>query len=413
MIIEVINTGSELLLGSVINSHLAFLGDELFGLGLRIERQVCVPDGLAIRMALEEAFPRCQVLIVTGGLGPTSDDLTRDIAAELLRRDLQTDAGILDAIRQRFRRRGLDMPARVERQAQVPHGARVLPNLNGTAPGLYLPATPETPHLFLLPGPPRELRPMFRDSVLPILQKIRPADPGIVYRNYRVAGLGESQVEELIAADLETLPDLEIGYCARPGEVDVRLIGPQAPVTQGAQVLRARLGENIFAEGDAALESVVVQALVVRGTTLSVAESCTGGFLANRITNVPGASEVFVDGVVTYANAAKTRLLGVPPEMIETHGAVSRPVAAAMAEGARLRSQTGYALSTTGIAGPGGGTETKPVGTVFIGLASEGEQTVVEHRRYASDRETFKWLVTQTALDLLRRRLGTNRPGGT
>lgn len=405
MRVEVINTGSELLLGEVVNTHLAFLAGELFPLGLRIERQVCVPDGLAIRTALEEAFPRCDILIVTGGLGPTSDDLTRDVAAELLGLELQENTEVAAAITARFARRKIPLSDRILRQAQVPRGARVLPNANGTAPGLHLPATPETPHLFLLPGPPRELRPMVRDQVLPLLRALLPARAGIVASQFHVTGLGESQVEELIGEQLLAIPGLELGYCARPGQVDIRCLGPGPAVSSATVVVREQLGAHVFSSEDETLESVVVRLLTARARTLAVAESCTGGFLAHRITNVPGASAVFLEGVTTYANQAKTRLLQVPAELIAQHGAVSAEVAQAMAEGALRNAGSDFALATTGISGPSGGTDGKPVGTVFLACAQRDAATTVLRRNFSSDRETFKWLAAQAALDLIRRRL--------
>jgi nicotinamide-nucleotide amidase len=287
-------------------------------------------------------------------------------------------------------------------------GATVLHNPNGTAPGLYLPAQPHgaptTPHLFLLPGPPRELHPMVADQVLPILEKLLPARPAIEMRMVRVAGLGESAVEELVGERLLAL-DLELGYCARPGEVDLRTIGTPAVLAEAERIIIEKLGPHIVSHDQRPLEKVLVDLLTERGETLACAESCTGGQLANRITNVPGASGVFLAGYVTYANATKVSALGVDPALIEAHGAVSEPVAAAMAEGAQRKAGADYALATTGIAGPGGGSEEKPVGTVFIALAGKFGATIVERHRFPTDRKTFKDLVTLTAFNLLRRQL--------
>lgn len=407
MHVEVINTGTEILLGNVINSHLAFLAQELFPLGLRIERQVTVPDGLAIRDALAEALARAELILVTGGLGPTTDDVTREIAAELLGREMRKDTDVLRTITERFARRSLNMTSRVARQAQVPSGATVLANHHGTAPGLYLSVSAggQTRHLFLLPGPPRELKPMFTEIVVPILKKLVPAAAACACRTYRVAGLGESHVEALIGEDLLAIEGLELGYCARPGEVDVRCIGTPAVLARAEEIVLARLAASIVSQDNRSLEQVLVEQLSAAGKKLATAESCTGGFIAHRITNVPGASEVFLAGFVTYANEAKTRELGVAPELIQQHGAVSAAAAAAMAEGALKTAGSDYAISTTGIAGPGGGTEGKPVGTVFIALAGGGMETQVERHKFPTDRENFKWLASQSALDLLRRNL--------
>lgn len=405
---EVINTGSELLLGLVINSHLAYLAGELAPCGITIARQVCVPDGPPIKQALDRALDRADVVFTTGGLGPTTDDMTREAAAELLGLPLVPDEDILSGIRERFARRGLPMADRVARQAMVPVGTEILPNPNGTAPGLYFPPTVlgsrKARHLFLLPGPPRELRPMTRDHVLPKLRSVLPPSSRRERRIYRLTGIGESQVEERIGKKLEERGDIEVGYCARPSEVDFRLIGPPDLLAQVEPEIRAALGEWIYSDGDA-LEAALVHLLREKKLTLATAESCTGGSLAGRITDVSGASEIFSAGYVTYANEAKEKTLGVPADLLAVHGAVSEPVAAAMAEGARRVSGADSALSTTGIAGPGGGTESKPVGTVYIGLASAGHPTVVRRCYFPLDRVTFKHMTTSAALDLLRRQV--------
>ena len=430
MRVEVINTGTELLLGAVINTHLRFFAEALFPLGLRIARQVAVPDGTAIRDAIAESFGRADLVLVTGGLGPTSDDVTRERVAELLGLELLHDETVMSAIRERFARRGLPLSERVGLQALRPREALVLPNEHGTAPGLYLPpmrldqgrrvnvkvdtatsgvefgaqlAGSESPHLFLLPGPPRELHPMFIHSVLPILQKIAPPAAAAM-RSYRVTGLGESMVEELVGDDLLAL-GLELGYCARPGEVDVRTIGTPDLLARAETILLAKLGQHIVSGDNRSLEEVIIDLLAVGQRTVAVAESCTGGFLANRLTNVSGSSRVFVEGFVTYANAAKVRALSVDAALIDEHGAVSADVAAAMCKGALRASGADYALATTGIAGPGGGTPEKPVGAVYIAFQSKSGRAAVEWHNFPTDRETFKVLTTQAALDLLRRNL--------
>jgi len=410
MRVEVLNTGTELLLGSVINTHVRLFAEALFPLGLRIGRQVTVPDGDgAIRQALTETFGRADVVLITGGLGPTTDDVTREVVAELLGEELVHDESVMEAIRQRFARRNLQMSPRNARQAQRPRDAVVLVNNHGTAPGLYLAPRPYaggalTPHLFLLPGPPRELQPMLAESVMPILKKALPPQPAVEMRLVRLAGVGESGVEEIIGEPLLAL-GLELGYCARPGEVDVRTIGTPAVLDEAERIIVEKLGPHIVTRDSRTLEKVVVDLLTERTETLAVAESCTGGFLAHRITNVAGASAVFLEGFVTYANAAKERSLGVDPASLAAHGAVSEAVARAMAERAQRTAGADHALATTGIAGPGGGSEAKPVGTVFIALASKLGETIVERHRFSTDRENFKHHATQTALNLLRRRL--------
>jgi len=405
---EIINTGSELLLGLVQNTHLAWLAAELAPLGISVERQVCVPDGPPVREALEQALDRADIVIVTGGLGPTSDDITRDAAAELLGRPLQTSGEILRALRERFALRNLPMTANNERQALIPLGAQALKNHFGSAPGLYFPPETLAPrraqHLILLPGPPRELHPMMRESVLPLLHSVRGGGNGAECRIYRMTGIGESQVEARIGAQIEKRGDIHVGYCARPAQVDFRLIGPTHTLDEVEPDILAEVGEWIYSR-DVTLEASIVNLLRTRQATLATAESCTGGALANRITDVPGASEVFLAGHVTYSNEAKVSAVGVPPDLIAEHGAVSGQVAAAMAEGARRKSGAEYALSTTGIAGPGGGCKEKPVGTVFIALAAGSRETFVRHCFFPLDRRTFKHMAVSAALDLLRRQV--------
>jgi nicotinamide-nucleotide amidase len=410
MRLEVINTGTELLLGSVINTHLRVFSDALFPLGLRIERQLTVPDGEAIRGALAETLGRADIVLMTGGLGPTTDDITREMVADLLGLRLELDEEIWRQVQERFSRRHLHISPRNRQQALRPPQATVLWNPHGTAPGLYLPplqipnrpAGELSPHIFILPGPPRELIPMVGEYVVPMLRKIVPEQKKTEMRVFRTAGLGESHVEEIVGEQLLAL-GIELGYCARPGEVEIRVIGSPDQIGQADAIIRNRLGENLVSDDLRTLEEVIVARLAERGETLAIAESCTGGAIANRITNVPGSSAVFLQGFVTYANEAKTRALGIPAEMIEEHGAVSAPIARAMAEGAVRAGGADFAISTTGIAGPGGGTEKKPVGTVFVALASKHQETVVEKLFFPTDRQRFKELVSQMALNLLRR----------
>jgi nicotinamide-nucleotide amidase len=402
--VEVVNTGTELLFGSVINTHLSFLAQQLFPLGLRVERQSTIPDGDSIRLAIEESATRSDVILVTGGLGPTSDDVTREIVSELTGRPLRYDDSIFQKISERFKKRGLKITDRTARQAYVPEGATVLPNDHGTAPGIYIPAQEGIPHLFLLPGPPRELRPMFSTYALPILRSLA-GGHDLQATIYRTTGLGESQVERIVGERLLAIAGLELGYCARMGEVDVRVVGSKSAVDAADAIIRFELEPYIVTTEEKELEDVVVELLTSRNATLAIAESCTGGLLANRITDVPGSSLVFLEGNVTYSNEAKMRTLGVSAELLATVGAVSKEVAQAMAEGALKRSGATYALSTTGIAGPDGGSDLKPVGTVFIALAHRGSVTLVEKEFFPTDRPSFKRICTQHALEMLRRKI--------
>jgi nicotinamide-nucleotide amidase len=416
--IELINTGSELLLGRVLNTHQQWICRQLADRGYEVTRQICVADdGPSIQSAVRESLAHADLVLTTGGLGPTSDDITRDLIAQLLDRPLAQDAAVMARIESYFVQRKRAMVPSMKVQALVPAGARVLPNFHGTAPGLAIEVNPNPfrenknrSWLILLPGPPRELRPMFSESVLPLLLKEFPVEPPFVCRTLRTTGLGESSVEEKIAGPLQPLlrAGLELGYCARIGEVDVRLVAHgeagAATVSQAEGMIRKLLGRLIFATDDATLESTVVALLTRQKKTVALAESCTGGLIAHRITNVPGASAVLTCGLVTYSNESKKNLLGVSEETLQENGAVSAAVARQMAEGARQRHATDFGLAVTGIAGPGGGTAQKPVGTVFIALAG-GPETLVEERFNHFDRETFKFVTSQQALDLLRHAL--------
>jgi len=407
MRIEVVNTGTELLLGKVVNTHAGYFGEELFKLGLRIQRQTTIPDGEEIRAVLEEAFPRCDAILITGGLGPTSDDITREMIAVMLGRELHLDSSIRNEIREMFRSRGLKASRSNDRQAMVPEGAEVLANPFGTAPGLYLSADAErgSPHLFIMPGPPRELKPMFENLVYPKLAKLRGDVTASVWHNLRVYGVGESALASVIEPRLAEIQDIELGYCARLGEVDVRLIGAQSSVEKAVEIVRSEFGDMIVTETEDSIAKVVMDLLVEKGETVSTAESCTGGFIASTLTDESGSSAILGSSYVTYANEAKTKILGVSPEMLQEHGAVSNEVARAMAEGCLRISGADHSIAVSGIAGPTGGSEEKPVGTVHIAIASRGDETFAKRYFHPSDRVSFKRRITRLALDLLRRRL--------
>jgi len=418
MIVELINTGTELMVGRVLNTHQQWICRRMADLGYVITRQVAIADSAGeIRQAVREALCRAGLVICTGGLGPTSDDLTRDLIAELLGKPLREDAALLGHIKGFFDARNRAMPELTRVQAQVPEGALVLPNPNGTAPGLAMKVDPNPLQnggapawLIMLPGPPRELRPMFSESVVPLLRRELPLNMPFVCSTLRTAGIGESIVQEMIHDPLAHLvaSGLEVGYCARPWQVDIRLAarGTQAEklVRESELIVRQHLNKSIFAANDEDLPYIIIQTLAERKETLVLAESCTGGYITNQLTNIPGASAVVLAGLVTYSNQAKKKLLGIQSEVLEEHGAVSKAVAEQMAEGARKEFQSNYALAVTGIAGPGGGTPAKPVGTVFIALSGPFE-TVVQQHLNPYDRETFKQVTSQQAMELLRRRV--------
>ncbi len=430
MIIELVNTGSELMLGRVLNTHQQWLCRRLADLGHVVTRQVAIADtGVEIQNAVREALGRADLVITTGGLGPTSDDLTRELIAELLGKKLVANPDVRAHIENYFAKRNRPRPAQTSVETFVPEGAEVFLNQFGTAPGLAvrlgdggwrlasgamvgnlspspIPHPPSPKWLIMLPGPPRELRPMFDAQIVPLLQR-EFAGAIFVCRTLRSTGLGESRVQESVEAGLQPLVarGLEVGYCARPGAVDVRLTahGAEAEkiVGEGEASVRRNLGAHIFGADDDELENVIVRLLAARKKTLSLAESCTGGNLAHRLTNVPGASAVFLGGVVSYANEVKEKLVGVRAETLRQHGAVSEAVAREMAAGAREKFGADFALAVTGIAGPDGGTAEKPVGTVFIALAAAGG---VEVKKFFNpwDRATFKDVTTTQALELLR-----------
>ena len=432
MHVELVNTGSELMLGRVLNTHQQWLCRRLADLGHVVTRQVAVADaGNEIQQAVREALSRADLVITTGGLGPTSDDLTRELIAELLGKKLVENQAVRAHIENFFAQRNRPRPAKTSVETFVPDGALFFLNQHGTAPGLamkiadrrwelgdraktppsaisHLPsASPKW--LVMLPGPPRELRPMFDDAIVPLLKR-EFADAIFICRTLRSTGIGESRVQEMIEADLQPLAKngLEVGYCARPGAVDIRLTasgaGAEKMVRDGEAVVQQILGANLFGFDDDEIENVVVRLLIEKKKTLALAESCTGGNLAHRLTNVPGASAVFLGGVVSYANEAKEKFAGVRAETLRQHGAVSEAVATEMALGTREKFGSDFALAVTGVAGPGGGTADKPVGTVFIALASAAG-VAVEKRLNPWDRTTFKEVTTTQALERLRQLL--------
>lgn len=413
---EIINTGSELLLGRVLNTHQQWLCRTLADRGRVVRRQVAVSDDPeALVDAVREGLSRADWVIVTGGLGPTCDDRTRELVAGLLGRRLEHQPEVERQIRAYFEGRGRPVPGRTRVEAMVPEGAEVLVNRHGTAPGLALWLEPnplreggKASWLVMLPGPPRELRPMFTDEVLPRLEARFPIGEPFACRTLKTTGLGESYMEERLEEPLRDLVagGMDLGFCARVGEVDVRFVarGPGARdvVAEAERRTRAAAGEFVFGVEDDTLEKALVEACSARGLRLALAESCTGGHVANRVTNVPGASAVLAGGWVTYANASKERELGVPAGLLRDHGAVSEPVARAMAEGARRRAGVDLAIAITGIAGPSGAVEGKPVGTVFMAVAHAGG-TWVERRLNAFDRETFKYVTAQQAMAMALR----------
>ncbi len=408
MRIEILNTGTELLLGNTLNTHGAWLGRELLPLGLRVARQTTVPDGPAIRESLSEILSRADVLVATGGLGPTSDDITRELTAEALGLELYQDPAARRSIEAFFAIRNRPMAEANLKQALCPVGGEILPNPNGTAPGIYLPPAlnPLLPcAVFLLPGPPREMMPMFHAEVVPRLRALSGIATPPACVSLKFTGIGESDFHDGIDARLAAVPGLEFGYCAHIGEVDLRLIGSPEAILTARDIVVARFGVYLVSEDGSSLEETVVRLLTEARLTLATAESCTGGQISNRLTNVSGSSAVFTHGFITYANKAKTSMLGVPAELIAENGAVSEPVALAMADGALAASGADLAIAVTGIAGPTGGTPEKPAGTAWLALARKDAPTRAWRVFQPRNRLDFKLGISQTALDAVRKSL--------
>ncbi len=401
--LELVTTGAELLNGRVVNRHAAWLGDQLEKIGWRLDRDTTVPDhGPAIQDAVSGALSRCDVVVVTGGLGPTSDDVTRDVAAGMARQCVimhePSRAQVLDVYRQRNK----PLNDTVERHALVVEGADVLVNHHGLAPGEHI--VIEGKHLFLLPGPPREFQGVMLDHVLPWLVR-QGASPSLRVQSFQTVGLGESDIAGALSRHGFDRFNVEAAYCAEPAKVAIRLRElPQHgdDFNQAVGVIHAALAENIYAESEETIEQVVGRLLVTAGRTLAVAESCTGGLLGQRLTAMAGSSAFMRGGVIAYHDDIKAEILHVPRPLLEQHGAVSEPVAKAMADGVRRLARADYGIAITGIAGPGGGSAEKPVGLVFVACAFDG-QTAVRQLRLGGGRDVIREASATMALDLVRR----------
>jgi nicotinamide-nucleotide amidase len=403
---EIIAVGSELLTPDRLDTNSLFLTEELNKLGIEVLRKTIVGDNRELLAeAFRDALNRVPVVIASGGLGPTEDDLTRETVAELLGRKLRCNEEVVRAIEARFRSFKRDMPAVNLRQAMVPEGAEVLANPRGTAPGLWLEDGGRM--IALLPGPPRELKPLFLEHVFPRLQR-RVSGVRMFHRELRVTGLGESHVEERVRPIYTRYSDVNTTILAAPGEVQIHLRAWSDNAAQAETALKEMvrsfelaLGDRIFAHSAVSLEEVVAEILTTNRATIAAAESCTGGLLAERLTRIPGSSNYFLGGAVCYSNELKTAWADVPAELIQAKGAVSSEVAIALAEGIRRRVGSTLGAGITGIAGPGGGSEEKPVGTVHIALASsEGVKERTVH--LPGDREMIRLFATQVALDMVR-----------
>jgi nicotinamide-nucleotide amidase len=410
MTAEIVSVGTELLLGQIVDTNAAYLGRTLAGLGVDLYYKTTVGDNEArILETLRRARDRADLIITSGGIGPTEDDLTKECMAKVFEEELVMDQPSLEALRAFFARRGSEMPARNAKQALIYEHGRVLPNPNGTAPGAFLEKDGRI--AVSLPGPPNEMIPMVENHVVPLLlERLSGKRQYLVTRVFRFIGTGESAVEEQVR-DLIRGRNPTLAPLAHTGEVHLRAAAKAASREEAEELirpmeeeLRRRLGRYLYGLDETTLEAAVIEELARRGLTLAVAESCTGGGLGERLTSVSGSSAAFLGGVISYSNEAKVNLLGVPEELIRLRGAVSAPVAEAMAAGARARLGADFGVSITGIAGPEGGTADKPVGLVFVGLATPSGTAVREHH-FIGIRDDVRRRSSQAALQMVREAL--------
>lgn len=410
---EIIAIGSELLTPYRTDTNSLYLTEQLNQLGVEvIFKDVCGDDQKLLTAAARQALARADIIIFMGGLGPTEDDLTREAVAEALTLNLERHPEILALIEERFAKRGWKMTQNNAKQADVLTGATVLPNPNGTAPGQWLSGKYDGREkiILLLPGPPFELKPMFEEQCRERLRaKVPPAF--IAVRTLKIAGMGESAVDARVAPIYKTHTDVQTTILAGAGEVQLHFkarAATQQEAENRVEVLAGQveeeLGDFVFSCNNESLEQIVGYFLQMRGATLAVAESCTGGLLSERLTSVSGSSRYFLGGAVVYSNDLKAEFAGVPHHFIEKHGAVSREVAAALAEGIRAKCGATLGVGITGIAGPSGATDTKPVGLVYHALASESGTDVVE-KHFPGDRKRVRHFASQQALDMIRRKM--------
>ncbi len=407
---EIIAVGSELLGPHRLDTNSLFITNQLNRLGIEVRQKTVVGDDEAqIAAAMGAALERAEIVVVMGGLGPTADDLTRESVVRLLGRRLFRDARVAEVIENRFRVRGFTMPEINLRQAMILEGAEILENSRGTAPGQWIQEGGRA--LMLLPGVPSEMEAMFEQQCLPRLEKVAPGRR-LLTRVLKIAGLFESQVDELAAPIYRKYENPTTTILAAPGEIQLHLraAGSDEAEARGAlndlaSRLESAFGDNIFSQDGQSMEEVVGMFLTMKSKTLAVAESCTGGLLAERMTRVPGSSRYFLGGLVAYHNEVKTRWLEVPASVLESNGAASGEVARILAESVRRRFGADFGLSITGIAGPSGATEAKPVGLVYLAMAEAGRAGEIIEKHYPGTRDRIRLQATQTALDMLRRRI--------
>ena len=412
MVVELISVGTEILLGNIVNTNATYLAEKCALLGCSLYHQTVVGDNEErMEEAIRQAIERADIVILTGGLGPTKDDLTKEVTAKVFGRKLYMDEHSMARIRDYFEKiKSKKVTENNWKQALVPEGAIVIDNLNGTAPGLILEDKERGKAAILIPGPPNEMKPMFEHDIAPYLNKKQPE--GIYSQMVKVCGIGESRAETMVADLMDAQTNPTLAPYAKTGEVHFRVTA-RACSEEAAEKLmepmieemKKRFGDAVYTtEENVTLEESVIRLLEEKKMTVTTAESCTGGKLSGRLLNVSGASGVYNEGYITYANASKEKILGVKHETLETYGAVSEQTAAEMALGAAKAAGADAALSVTGIAGPGGGTAEKPVGLVYIGCAVNGEVTVREYR-FTGNREKNRDYAVVRAITLLREEL--------
>lgn len=412
MVVELISVGTEILLGNIVNTNASYLAEKCALLGCSLYHQTVVGDNEErMEEAIRQAIERADIVILTGGLGPTKDDLTKEVTAKVFGRKLYMDEHSRARIRDYFEKiKSKKVTENNWKQALVPEGAIVIDNLNGTAPGLILEDKERGKAAILIPGPPNEMKPMFEHDIAPYLNKKQPE--GIYSHMVKVCGIGESRAETMVADLMDAQTNPTLAPYAKTGEVHFRVTARACSEEAAEQLMepmieemKKRFGDAVYTtEENVTLEESVIRLLEEKKMTVTTAESCTGGKLSGRLLNVAGASSVYNEGYITYANASKEKILGVKHETLETYGAVSEQTAAEMALGAAKVAGADAALSVTGIAGPGGGTAEKPVGLVYIGCAVNGEVTVREYR-FTGNREKNRDYAVARAITLLREEL--------
>lgn len=406
---EIIAVGTELLLGDIVNTNAQFLAKELATLGIGVYRQTVVGDNEErVLNAFKAAFEYCDIIITTGGLGPTQDDLTKETASKYFNKELVLHQESYDFLIKYFEKNGKKLSENNKKQAYFPKDAIILENKNGTAPGCIIKGD-NNKVIIVLPGPPREMEPMFRNSVLPYLNKF--TDEILVSKVLRVCGVGESYMEELVKDLIENQTNPTIAPYAKDVDVVLRITAKAKSEEEGYKLIepmeksvREILGDNIYGEGEAPLEHVVGKMLVDKNLTISTAESCTGGMIASMLVSYPGISKVLLEGAVTYSNEAKMKRLGVQEETLNSFGAVSEETAKEMASGIAKASGSDIGVSVTGIAGPGGGSDEKPVGLVYVGLSINGNVKVKKFT-FQGDRDKVRTRTAVNSLDWLRREI--------